>query len=822
MTQNPAPFAARVARTLAWPAAVVACYTLLSLWLLWPLPLRAGSVLLHQGDPVHQLWTLRWTQHALFGDPARLFAANVNYPYDAALALNQPTYTNALLTAPVYALTHNPALTLNFGVIASFVLSGAFAALLAQKLTGSRWAGLAAGVIYAFAPNRQAHIYHLNLLSGYWTPLALWGLHELWSRERRAPPAEPAEPRPSARGSALVALLTGLAISAQILADFYHAIYLALALALAGLWLIVTRRWGLTRRGALLLIGAGALGALLALPLLLPTARAWAALDLRRPASDHDAYGAALASYLATDQPLPLHDTLRRIAGRATSFRSSELSLYPGAGALLLAALGVFCARRRGLRDAPLYLLIALAAFYLSLGATVRLVADQDGVASPLYRWLYDHMPGFQGARIPARWEFLVQLGLAVLAGYTVALLTSLRGPRWGRALVGLALLGALLLDFRGRPGGGAVPIADLQMPPRIAAALADQPPGAVLHYPLVNANQNLPYLYEYMSMADWRPIVNSGSSIVPPAYIDLRDALAPFPGPQAVALLQALRVRYVVVHRNQMSGWENWWARARAAPGVRVLAQDAKTQDALLAIAPGSAPGSLAAERWTGADGVPQVALLTAAPRVLDRARIYERYALLRVGLEFAGGRVVTTTATLPTYMLRSVSVAWPGLPDGVVALHLPGPGSGVRVALREDAVPQQRAPAPQITGSPLPATARAGEWLPCMLYGRGPIPIPGVVLSLAVWDSAGGLRAKQDRFFDEGFAPPERWSPDRPEPDPCDIALPDDLPPGRYTFSISLYDPQGARFIPFADPTGQVRQDWTRPFEVVTASSH
>src|SRR5579859_5179593 len=342
-------------RRLYWPVVTLLCYSLLTLWLLWPFPIRAGRVILHRGDPIHQLWTLRWTQHAIWHDPLQLFAANTNYPFTAALTLNQATYSNAVLVAPVQALFHNDVLTHNAAVLISFVLAGACTALLVQELTGNRWAALVAGALYAFAPVRQAHIYHLNLLSGYWTPLVLWGMHRLWRLQHE-------------RGALSSALVIGLGFAAQVLAEFYHAIYLTLALLLFGLWQLISRRWGLTWRASGLLLAAGLLGGLLILPVMVPTIHAWSILGLRRTIAEHDQYSARLENYLVTDRPMRFEYGLSQFNHHSGTSGAAEHSLYPGLLTLPLALGGLIWALRRHNRDAPLYALIALLAFVLSLG----------------------------------------------------------------------------------------------------------------------------------------------------------------------------------------------------------------------------------------------------------------------------------------------------------------------------------------------------------------------------------------------------------------------------------------------------------------------
>ncbi|NJO81495.1 MAG: YfhO family protein [Blastochloris sp.] len=771
--------------------------------------------MLHRGDPVHQLWTLRWTQHALFNDPANLFAANANYPFDAALTLNQPMYTNAVLTAPIQWFFNNQALTHNAGVLLSFVLAGTFTALLVQQLTGNRWAALAAGILYAFAPVRQAHIFHLNLLSGYWTPLVLWGLHRLWQVYGRR---ELQLAQHSFFSTLLLGLLISVAYAAQVLSEFYHAIYLALAIALFLLWHLIVHRWGLSWQGTVTLIASGAFGVALTLPILLPTVQAWEMLDLERSIAEHDRHGARLENYLVTDRKKRVEYGLWRFNHRSATSGSAEHSLFPGALAVPLAVLGVVSVRRWRNTDALLYVVMALIAFWLSLGPTIRVGEGPEGIPSPLYVWIYEHLPGFSGTRVPSRFAMLVQLALAVLAGYGIAYLCAKLSGRWSKwsPMLGSVILLLLALDFWGPGIRGTQGLVGEPLP-EIYTELAAQPPGAILEYPVMNANEMLPHRYEYFSTFHWRPLVNSGSGILPQAYIELRDILNTFPEQRAVRLLQELDVRYVVVHRYQMSGWEAWWSLVQVTPGVQVVAQSDDMGDVLLAIEPRDDEPALTLERWTTTDGEQKVLFEALSPFIIDRDRFYARWHTQSVLLEYRDGRTEQTEVYLPTYLTGGVLVVdWPDLYKDVVAVQLPTSHGVRRVPLDAPPTPTRTVEGPQMLGRSLPSSIAVGEMLPCRLYGKGPIDSAGLVLSLNLVDANGVVQAKEDRFFDEGFAAPEHWPATGAEPVPCMFAIPADIPAGIYTFEVGLYNPTGNEFISFADPDGQIDYYWKRAITV------
>lgn len=72
------------------------------------------------------------------------------------------------------------------------------------------------------------------------------------------------------------------------------------------------------------------------------------------------------------------------------------------------------------------------------------------GDATPLYRWLYDHVALFQITRVPARWLELWALAAALLAGlgFDTLLRRPARAPRLQRAWIGAALGCAALLIY--------------------------------------------------------------------------------------------------------------------------------------------------------------------------------------------------------------------------------------------------------------------------------------------------------------------------------------------------------------------------------------
>lgn len=548
-----------------------------SIVLLWPLPLQVWRVTLDFGDVLLEAWTLRAVHTALLSPGTPFFAAQSAYPLDSSLVLYQPLYTEALLSLPLYLAGWDPVAIVNVLVILSFVGSCWTTALLARQLTHSPLAGLIAGILFAFSQVRFAHLVHLNLLSGYWLPLILLVLLRVWQHP--------------ARFSWGGTIALGLLVAAQALADVYNAIYMAVAIGLLLLYQLITRRWGLSRAATLRLCVSGAIALALCAVIILPTLRAWKTLGLVRAFADHEQFSAHLMHYLAAARPRLLGYDIAQLAQPDPTAGGAEQTLWPGLITLVLALLGLIWTPRERRHTQGYFLCLALVAFGLSLGPTIMVNGADQGVGSLPYRWLYEWLPLFSAARVPSRWALLVQLALALLAAYGAAML--LRFP-WRRALPRVALTGALFGLVLADTWSGTITGIDevvLNETPAIYRTLATLPPGALLEWPMENADPLLPHRYQYFSLVHQRPLVNAAASIVPARYAELRAALARFPDPGAIVLLRDLGVRYVNINRWELSGWNGIRARLDQTMGLRLVSVTDDERHFLYEVLPDQAP---------------------------------------------------------------------------------------------------------------------------------------------------------------------------------------------------------------------------------------
>ncbi len=198
-------------------------------------------------------------------------------------------------------------------------------------------------------------------------------------------------------------------------------------------------------------------------------------------------------------------------------------------------------------RELRLLVLAGGVSLVLAIGPEVY------GLTMP-FGLLHEHVPGFGGIRVAARFAVIAWLTLAMLAATGYVMVT--RNIR-GRTRTGLGVLvGALILMELAAPA----PRADISTTDATLAvyrALDDRGSEPVVELPMVQpldpgegfvwATVESPRML--FSTIDWHPRVNGYSGYVPPGYAEDIDVLNTFPSPIAVERMRQLGVRYAVLH---------------------------------------------------------------------------------------------------------------------------------------------------------------------------------------------------------------------------------------------------------------------------------
>jgi hypothetical protein len=475
----------------------------------WPLARVAGTRLAADlGDPAFNCWVLAWTSGQIlaafrgdFGALADFWNGNIFYPEPLTIAYSEHLFGLALPILPVYAATGNILMAYNLLFIATFAMSGYAAYLLIRDLTGETWAGLLGGLAFAYAPYRLGQFSHLQVLTSYWMPLALFGLRRFFVTRR---------PRALAGGSAALVM--------QNLSCGYYLLFFPPFVAAYCLYELVQRRllrdWRVWAR-----LGVAAVAVALATwPFVRPylQVREQAGVGVRSRAEiamfSADTHAFATIAPNSRTLAVPLAgfpkpegegfvgftilafgivglgcgitrlvrtlpwSTMREwhviatagsgiiflgstavvlwffvygslalpVSGEWVIYRNATRALRMAFGSFLL-FVGLSTWARRGTQPASresqtafgFFAVVFIAAAFFALGPIIEARGRVIG-AGP-YTWLLDVVPGLDGLRVPARFLMLSALFLSVLAGLGARVLLT---TRWRQVATGVIVAG--------------------------------------------------------------------------------------------------------------------------------------------------------------------------------------------------------------------------------------------------------------------------------------------------------------------------------------------------------------------------------------------
>lgn len=494
---------------------IIALFIALTALMTWPQARHLATHAYDHQDVHFNLWRLEWIAHALKSAPRELFNGNQFYPERGVLAYSDAMLVEGVLAAPMLWTGVPPVLVHNLMLLGAIVASAAGMYVLARQFSDSAAAGIAAGIIFAFAPYRFDHYMHMELQWTMWMPWAFWALH-----------------RTITTGAVHFGLLTGLFVTLQLLSSIYYGMFLGILIAVVGIAQMVPLRG----RALMQTAGALALGG---------TVAATAAAMYSRPYSDASRRVGARHQHEVTMFSARPRDFRRATPDNlvwGTRYGAPERQLFPGLTALILALVGLLLVPPTARTIA--YVLGLALAFELSLG-----------MYGELYPYLYEHVSAFRGLRAPARAAIFCLMFLAALAARGYAAVAGSIKPGARPAFAG-AVLALLIVEYW---------VAPLQLvehynePPPLYKWLALQPKGVVAEFP-VPPPEALPgheARVLYMSTFHWNPIVNGYSGYYPQSYLRRLDRLEKFPSAEGLAQLRRDGVRYIIVHSDGYSRHE-------------------------------------------------------------------------------------------------------------------------------------------------------------------------------------------------------------------------------------------------------------------------
>jgi hypothetical protein len=562
-------------------------YTLATLVMLYPVPLRLNSVLagFTGRDGWEHAWWLWFARRLLLEGRGLDDLYLLNHPVGLTHPYQWSLVCLSLIALPLESL-FSPAATFNLMVLGSFVLGGLAAYHLCRELTRNHWAAVVGGAIFAFCPNRLGHatagwLPQMTVYAYPWYALLL-------IRTLR---------HPTFRRSIGLGLLAGMAATVWPMHIAYFMV--PLTLVIVGADLTRRKRAFLEDHRALYLGLAFAVSLAIALPFLLPLIRGrlQGGLDYLTTLG---VVGHSI-DLLAFFTPSPYHPILAPL-GIVPSFTQRAFTeqealrawlAYPGLIAALLALWGVLRSRPR---PWP-WVVLAAAAFLLSLGPILVVGREPveytvDGYSSyvPLPYALVRAVPLLDWGRTPGRLNTTGMLGLGVLAAYGLTDLLPRLAPSRRRA--GLFAGAAVVLILFEYLPIWPFPAGDAAIPPVIRHIAGQPGEGALLHLPMSRRRVSNRALY--FQTATGRPIVGGEVLRKMPETLPWEETIeglamadsAPdvIPRPtvaQRRSWLHYLDVDWVLLHKLEASD------EARYRPFIEELLGSAAVEDNTLAAFP-------------------------------------------------------------------------------------------------------------------------------------------------------------------------------------------------------------------------------------------
>ncbi len=456
-------------------------YTVIAVVYAWPLIHHFGDRLAGDGFDMYIFqWDNWWIVRALSTAQNPYHTALMFYPHGADLFFHSFSWLNTGIWWLLRGLVGDVA-AYNFTVWWSWPLAGLGAYLLALEVLDDRRAALIAGLVYAFYPYHFAQRNHLNLLSVQWIPFSLL----FWIRATR-------------RGRLRDGALAGLFFALSGLAGWH---LLTLSGMLGGLWLLyagLTERHGWVRGNWRAMVAAVVVLAVLTGPLLAPIGWEWFVNPQGQDpylGKEGETQTDLVAYFLPNLYHLLWGDLAAPVHRRF--LRNKDHSVALGYVPLLLTLYGLV--RWRESREGRFWTIGLIGFLVLALGPFPRV----NGVPYPHvplpYR-LIGWTPLVRSIRVPARFNILVGLCLAMTVGTAVADLIHRLPGRTGRSILWL-IGGLILLEYWSWPFPTTVPDV-----PQFYHRLAAEPDDfAIADLPISN---DLSKLYMFYQTVHGKPTV--------------------------------------------------------------------------------------------------------------------------------------------------------------------------------------------------------------------------------------------------------------------------------------------------------------------------
>jgi len=547
-------------------------YVVLTVLFTWPLAENFRTFVNGDSfDVFHELWYLHLGATSPTGPFFVFYSTQSYYPTGTPLyfqVLSPFNTLNFMWLAPLFG----EIVAYNVLYMFTFFFAGFTTYIFVKYLTRNNYAAFLAGLAFAFAPIHTGQGFdHLNIMSAEFIPLFAYFMVKM-ARERNL----------------WNSVYTGAAMVLNAMCDLHMFLLCAAMFVVFHIYTFLTQRKLLANRSYIqrlivMTVFTGLLGVVVYFQTVYGLFFVPKTIGSSSAATRYfSARSADLVSFFVPSSANPFFSryvsSINVAIGKAAVLPNEGSTAYIGYSVLGLAILGLIFFWQR--RDVYFWGLLALVGAILALGPYVRIL----GVASPIpgvWGYLYYVIPLLNSFRAPYRFDYLVALGLSILAGYgTTGIMnrvTKLRFPNASKnlmkAFIIIILCTLVIVEFL------PIPYAEYYAPiPSFYQVIAnDHSNFSVLEVPIQNPDQSL---YLYYQSAYNHPMID-GSIARNPAFpsilyesapfIDQLGTYSPTATPRDIInqtypmitlapyILAQYNVKYIIVHKNLFTNSTAW-----------------------------------------------------------------------------------------------------------------------------------------------------------------------------------------------------------------------------------------------------------------------
>lgn len=402
-------------------------YLLITLVVFWPMTLnitstvaagRPGASIAGTADLYQNLWSMWWVNYAIFNlHTSPYYTKLLFYPVGASLVTETLSPLSAMFSYAFQGVS--AAFAYNIVLIVDFALAGLFTFMLADYVIKNKYAAFIAGTVFAFSAFHMAHAMEgqINWIGIEFFPLFIL-FFLLMVKEKK------------------IYYIIGTSVSFILLVFFgdpeqgiMGLLFIAL-LMLLSLFNNEDRKDILSRKFAVSAAAALLLTIVLGSPFLIPIATSILhgnALGLANGSSNIENNMIWSSPLLSFFLPSPVNSLLTPVSDLYSSIYNyvgnEDRIVYIGWTAIILALFGAVADfRKNKLRNTMVWIILGAFFAWLSLGPYLQIGALTQYAASgktlPGIYLIYRQIPIFNLIREPARFNLIVTLCMALLAGF--------------------------------------------------------------------------------------------------------------------------------------------------------------------------------------------------------------------------------------------------------------------------------------------------------------------------------------------------------------------------------------------------------------------